>query len=123
MGVCTVGSASMTGKHSGDVARIKEKVPNVIQAQYIVHGKVFVAKDLGQSFSEVSFFSKFQTIIDQCSPGPVSMFSKLCDDLGLEHSSLLLHTKVRWLSRGKIVESVLDLQEELLIFNQKSYQI
>ena len=44
------------------------------------------------------------------------MFSKLCNELGLEHSSYLLHTIVRWLSREKIVERVFELREELLIF-------
>ena len=47
------------------------------------------------------------------------MFSKLCDELGLEHSSLLLHTEVCWLSGGKIVEHVFELQEKLSIFLQE----
>jgi len=47
------------------------------------------------------------------------MFSKLCDELGSEQSSLLLHTEVRWLSRGKTVEPVCGVREVLSIFLQE----
>ena len=105
----------MTGKHSGAVARIREKVPNIIQTHCMIHREVLAAKHLGQSFCDI--LSSCIKIVNSTKARPLQsrMFSKLCDELGLEYSSLLLHTEVRWLSRGKIVERVFELREELLI--------
>ena len=109
----------MTGQHSGAVARIREKVPNIIHTHCIIHHEVLVAKRLVQSLSEV--LSSCVKIVNSIKARPLQsrMFSKLCDELGPEHSSLLLHTEVRWLSRGKIVECVFELREELSTFLQE----
>ena len=101
------------------VARIREKVPNIIQTHCMIHRDVLVAKTLAQSLPEVlSSCIKILNSI-KARPFPSEMFSKLCDKLGSRHSSLLLHTEVRWLLRGKIVESAFELREELSIFLQE----
>ncbi|GLV33255.1 hypothetical protein CBL_08423 [Carabus blaptoides fortunei] len=43
-------------------------------------------------------------------------FTALCEDMGSIHTTLLLHTKVRWLSRGKIVVRLSELRQELLVY-------
>ena len=112
----------MTGKHSGAVARFREKVPHIIQTHCIIHREVFVGKIWhNYSLKSTLILSSCVKIVNSIKARPLQsrMFSKLCDKLGSEHTSLLLHTEVRWLSRGKIVERVFKLREKLSIFLQE----
>ena len=44
------------------------------------------------------------------------IFELLCKDMDSHYVRLLLHTEVRWLSKGKVLSRVIELQEELSIF-------
>ncbi|XP_063600317.1 zinc finger BED domain-containing protein 5-like [Penaeus indicus] len=44
------------------------------------------------------------------------LFEKICLEMGADHVSLLLHTDVRWLSRGRVLNRVLELKEQLIAF-------
>ena len=44
------------------------------------------------------------------------LFGVLCDEIGSEHVQLLLHTEVRWLSRGKVLTRLFELYWEVQIF-------
>lgn len=41
------------------------------------------------------------------------LFHKLCEETGSDHHQLLLHTDVRWLSRGKALQRLLELREQV----------
>ena len=111
MAICTDGAALMTGKHSGDVARVRELAPSIIQAHCMIHDTGLAARDLEQSMLEVlSLCVKIVNSIKTC-PLQSRLLSQLCNELGSEHSNLLLHTEVQWLSRGKVVERLFELRE------------
>lgn len=46
------------------------------------------------------------------------LFQVLCDEMGSEHVQLLLHTEVRWLSRGKVLSRLFELPKEVQIVLQ-----
>ncbi|GFS75908.1 WD repeat-containing protein 60 [Trichonephila clavipes] len=52
------------------------------------------------------------------------LFSKLCQAIEAKYEFLLLHTEVRWLSRGKVISRVLKLKDEMKIFfeQNKNYE-
>ena len=46
-------------------------------------------------------------------------FSELCKDMEANFTKLLLHAEVRWLSRGKVLNRVFALREQLCVFFTK----
>ena len=44
---------------------------------------------------------------------PVKAF---CEEVGAEHTVLLFHTEVRWLSRGRVLDRVVNLSNEIAVF-------
>jgi len=44
------------------------------------------------------------------------IFELICKDMDSQHVRLLLHIEVRWLSKGKVVSRVHELQKALLTF-------
>ncbi|XP_031337243.1 zinc finger BED domain-containing protein 5-like [Photinus pyralis] len=114
--ICTDGAKSMVGKTAGAVARIKQVAKNCTSSHCVIHRQALVSKkmpiDLKNTLDEVV------KIINFIKSRPLNnrVFKILCDDMGSLHSSLLLHTEVRWLSRGKILVRFFELRDEVRVF-------
>jgi hypothetical protein len=116
VGVCSDGARAMTGKHSGVVTKILQVAP---QAKFIhcsIHREALACKSmptnlrgvLDQSVKVVNFI-KSRALNSR-------MFTILCNEMGSDHSKLLLHSEVRWLSRGKVLSRLFELRSEAQIF-------
>jgi hypothetical protein len=78
----------------------------------------------GNRFGEV-----IKTVINMINyiktrPIKCTLFKKLCQEMDAEHKILLLDTEIRCLSRDKILNRVLEFQDEVfLFFKQKNLSI
>ncbi|XP_060845847.1 SCAN domain-containing protein 3-like [Rhopalosiphum padi] len=92
VGVCTDGAPAMLGSRSGFVKLAKDKNPSIIGSHCVIHRQALAAKTL-----------------------PFEIKNILCSELSAQHSVLLFHTEVRWLSKGNMLERLYELKSEVEI--------
>ena len=114
--VCTDGAATMTGKYKGLKAKVLEVHPTVEWVHCIIHREALVAKQLSPSLNTV--LSQCIKIINAIKSSPLKsrIFAKLCEDNNSAYTQLLLHTEVRWLSRGRALARLFMLRDEVYQF-------
>lgn len=116
VGVCTDGGRSMSGHYQGLQSRIRAKAPNAVWTHCIIHREALAAATFSPELSAV-----IKTVIQvinfiKTRPMKARFFSKLCDDTGAQHSSLLYYSSARWLSLGNSLLRVFELRQEIHIF-------
>ena len=106
----------MTGRHSGLVKRVQDVAPAVVWSHYIIHRQALAAKKMPEELRAV--MGEAVKIVNLIKSRALNarLFSILCDEMGAHFRQLLLHSEVRWLSRGKVLTRLCDLREEVLLF-------
>ena len=114
VGCCSDGAASMMGVHKGFVARMKPISPNCKFIHCFLHRQALAAKKLSPILNEV--LSVCIKLVNFIKSRPLNnrIFSELCIDE--EHKTLLLHTEVRWLLRGRVLGRLFELQNPVREF-------
>ena len=92
-----------------------KKTLDVLQTHCMLHRAALVSKNISE---ELNVFTKANKVINYIknSPFKARLFAKLCEDMGDDNISLLYYCEVRWLSRAKVIQTVLQLKEEIAIF-------
>lgn len=116
VGLSTDGAKSMAGNKTGLQARIKAVAPEVKWTHCCIHREALVAKRLPEHLQKI--LNEVVQIVNYIKTRALQsrLFSLLCKDIGSEHEQLLIHTEVRWLSRGKILTRFFELKDEIRIF-------
>ena len=96
----TDGAPEMIGRHRGFIQHMKTASPGILAIHCIIHCQHLVAKHLSAELQEsLQVFIKAVNKI-KTSPSNDCLFRKLCQEKDEEFQHLLLHTEVRWLSKG-----------------------
>ena len=116
VGVCSDGAAAMTGKRSGVTAFIKQKAPQVVATHCMLHREALVAKRMDDKLNQV--LQDVVQIVNFIKARPMKhrLFTLLCNEMGARYEGLLLHSNVRWLSRGAVLTRVYELRREVAEF-------
>ena len=114
--ICTDATASMTGTIKGFVTLAKEKNPNVKWTHCIIHREALTSKRMSPQLHEV--LNSSIKVINFIKSRPLNsrLFRLLCKKMEAKHTQLLLHTEVRWLSRGRILNRLFKLRTEVGMF-------
>ncbi|XP_022182264.1 zinc finger MYM-type protein 6-like, partial [Myzus persicae] len=116
VGVCTDGAAAMTGRISGFKAEVMKVSPDIRFVHCIIHRENLTFRKIGCELN--SIMNDVVSMVNFVKTRALNsrLFKILCEDMGSNHNTLLFHTDVRWLSRGKVLKRVIELSDELRIF-------
>lgn len=112
----TDGAAAMVGKYRGFTAFLKKAIPHVMTIHCVVHRQHLVAKNITEPLN--SAMSTVITAVNKIKAHPLNsrLFKKLCSENDEEFERLLLHTEVRWLSKGNCLDRVFSLFSSVVEF-------
>lgn len=115
-GIYTDGTPSMIGSIKGFTTFAKKKNPNIISTHCFLHRESLISKTLPIALKSV--LDQIVSMVNYIKSGPFQsrLFNKLCESMDTQHVCLLLHCELRWLSRGKVLNRILELKNELLMF-------
>ena len=116
VGICTDGAPSMVGCLKGFISYVKKQNENVLLTHCFIHREVLVVKTLGLELQQV--LNDIIKMVNYIKTRALKsrIFAKLCEAMRAQHTSLILHTEIKWLSKGRTLTRFFELKEELISF-------
>lgn len=97
---------------------IKQKSPNVIGTHCTIHRQGLMVKTMSADLKNI--LNEVITAVNFIKSNALNfrLFSELCKESYSDFETLLFHSNVRWLSKGKVLKRVFILREEMQQFLQ-----
>ena len=114
--VVTDGAPSMVGRRQGLVSRLSAVNPTLLAFHCIIHKAILCAKLSEEMKGRMDTVTRLVNFVRESSSLQHRLFRALLEEMSAEHKDLLLHNDVRWLSKGRVLERVCDLRDELVSF-------
>ncbi|XP_060762621.1 general transcription factor II-I repeat domain-containing protein 2A-like [Neoarius graeffei] len=117
--ITTDGAPAMTGRRNGFVAKCREDeaFPDFLSYHCIIHQQALCAKML--NMKEIMDVATKVACSIRAKSLQRRLFCLQLEEADSDHTGLLLHTDVRWLSRGKFLQRFRDLLPEIKQFLQE----
>ncbi|KAK7901480.1 hypothetical protein WMY93_018249 [Mugilogobius chulae] len=116
VGLSTDGARAMVGRLTGVVKRVKDVAPLLTAVHCSIHREALATKTMPANLKTVLDEAVRTVNFIKSRPLQSRLFGILCAEMGSEHRQLLLHTEVRWLSRGKVLTRLYELRDEVRVF-------
>ncbi|XP_072391924.1 zinc finger BED domain-containing protein 5-like [Diabrotica undecimpunctata] len=116
VGFCSDGARAMIGRFGGVDTKVKSVAKNCTFMHCSIYRQALAVKRMPEQFKnvlqdaiKVVNFIKSRALNSR-------LFSNLCCEMGSNHIQLLLHTEIRWISRGKMLNRLSQLRSEVQLF-------
>lgn len=113
-GITSDGTANITGKQSRVIKKLLE-VTSAMWNHCFIHREALVSREIPQNLMEV-LKNAVKVVNFIIGSSLNSRLLETCLEIGANYTHLLYHTKVLWLSQGKIRSRVYELRNEIHIF-------
>ncbi|KAJ8012488.1 hypothetical protein DPEC_G00043330 [Dallia pectoralis] len=122
--ITTDGAPSMMGREKGAVSRLKEDNPELLSYHCIIHMSV-LCSTLSEHHAEVmNTITTLVNFLRASSAHQHRLLREFLSEVGAPANDLLLHSNVRWLSKGKVLAHFWKIRNEIKDFlaQQKSHK-
>lgn len=110
------GAPNMMGKKNGCLKLMKDENPKMLLVHCVIHRENLVAKNISPVLNEVlNLVIKCINAI-KASAKCERLFKLFCEEQNEDHVRLILHTEVRWLSKGNCLKRFMELFDTLSDF-------
>ena len=112
--VAADGAPAMMGRHNGVLKLLKNANPKIMAVHCIVHKENLATAIISPELDQL--LKKIISVVNWIKSRPTNerLFKQLCVDMVEFHIRILLHTRVRWLSKGNCLERFVNLYDAIL---------
>ena len=111
--ICTHEAPAMLGNCSGFAALPRKGIPNLKYIHCFLHPHALGAKTLRPDLRKTLEISVKVVNMIRGRALNHQQFQSFCEEVGKEHTVLLYHTEVRWLSRGRVLSRLFEMRDEI----------